>query len=45
MTVKNSKKKKKSRDVENLDGFFYYQIEGFGDIFESIKDFIGDENI
>ena len=32
-------------DVEHLDGSFYYPIEGFGDIFESIKDSIGDENI
>ena len=37
MTVINSIYKNKSMDVEHLDGSFYYPIEGFGDIFESIK--------
>ena len=45
MTVINSIYKNKSMDVEHLDGSFYYPIEGFGDIFESIKDSIGDEKI
>ena len=34
-----------SMDAKHLDGSFYYPKDGFGDIFEAIKNFIGVEHI
>ena len=30
-----------TKEAEHLDGSFYYPVKGFGDIFESMKNFIG----